>query len=69
MVYTVDGKRLVEQVDISHEGVYGVELRPGDYTVDINHIGIDWSRDVPRKVTIVSGETVHLDIDIDTGIR
>jgi hypothetical protein len=69
MVYTGDGNRLVEQVDISHEGAYRVELRPGAYTVDINHVGIDWSKDVPRKVTIVSRETVHVDIDIDTGIR
>ena len=69
MVYAAEGNRLVEQVDIDHEGAYRVELRPGDYTVDINHIGIDSSADVPRKVTIVSGETVHLDIDIDTGIR
>ncbi|MFC2008728.1 hypothetical protein ACFLUT_01585 [Chloroflexota bacterium] len=69
MVYTGDGRRLLEQVDIDHEGVYRVELQPGDYTIDINRIGIDNSSDVPKEVTITSGETVRLDIDIDTGIR
>lgn len=69
MVLTADGTRLVQQVDIDHDGTYGVELPPGDYVVDINRIGIDHSPDVPREVTIQSGETVRLDIDIDTGIR
>ena len=69
MVYTADGNRLVQQVDIDHDGTYRVELPAGDYLVDINHAGIDHSPDVPTVVTVRSGETVRLDIDIDTGIR
>lgn len=69
MVYTARGNRLMQRVDIGHDGMYRVELPPGDYLVDINHIGIDHSPDVPAEVTIRPGETVRLDIDIDTGIR
>ena len=69
MVYDQSGSRLVVQVDIDGEGGYRVELEPGSYTVDINRIGIDFSKDLPKKVEIVSGGTVRLDIDIDTGIR
>jgi len=69
MVYDKSGKKLVQQVDIDCKGHYQVDLKPSIYTVDINRIGIDRSSEVPRQVEIKSGETVTLDIDIDTGIR
>jgi heat shock protein HslJ len=69
MVYNENGSKLVDVVDLGGEGSYGVELRPGIYTIDINHLGVDRSSDVPKKVEIRRGETVELNIDIDTGIR
>jgi len=69
MVHDAQGRALIAQVDIGNDGMYRVELPPGGYMVDINRIGIDSSADVPMSVQIQSGETVRLDIDIDTGIR
>lgn len=74
MVYIKDRSKVIAQVDIkqidqSAEGFYSIQLQPGTYTVDINRAGIDHSRDVPRQAEIKSGQTVELDIDIDTGIR
>ncbi|MFC1932244.1 hypothetical protein ACFLXU_01255 [Chloroflexota bacterium] len=69
MVYDRSGSKLIEKVDLGHDGYYSVKLKPGVYTIDINHIGIDRSGDVPKTIEIKSGETVKLDIDIDTGIR
>ena len=69
MVYGKSGRNLIQQIDIDSEGRYAAHLRPGTYTVDINHIGIDSSNDVPKQVEIQSGITMRLDIDIDTGIR
>ena len=69
MVYDKSGKNLIKQVDIGGEGRYEAKLKPGTYTIDINHIGIDSSDDVPKQVEIQSGITIRLDIDIDTGIR
>jgi len=74
MVYDEQGKKLMETVDItqigqSAEGRYSIQLKPGDYVVDINKAGIDHSADVPRTVEIKTGQTVTLDISIDTGIR
>ena len=69
MVYAKSGGKLVKKVDLDNNGHYRVELKPGVYTVDINRIGIDSSSDVPKQMTIRAGETVELDIDIDTGIR
>jgi len=74
MVYDHDGSRLVTQVDIecNSEGNYAryrVELQPGTYTIDINHIGVDSSQEVPAHITVEAGITYRLDINIDTGIR
>ena len=72
MVYDERGTTLIEQVDIIPHGDYGyysVELDAGRYTVDINRLGIDHSGDVPAGIEIAPGQTIDLDIDIDTGIR
>lgn len=69
MVYDKSGEKLVEQVDIDCEGRYSVELEPGTYTVDINRVGVDFSKSLPAQVEIESRITTRLDIDIDTGIR
>ncbi|MFC1933330.1 META domain-containing protein [Chloroflexota bacterium] len=67
MVYDKSGKNLIQQIDIDSEGKYVAHLKPGTYTVDINHIGIDSSDDIPKQVEIQSGITIRF--DIDTGIR
>ena len=74
MVYDKDGRKLISQVDIkqinqSNEGFYSVPLKPGIYVVDINRLGIDFGRELPRQIEIKPGQTVELNIDIDTGIR
>jgi len=74
LVYDEEGERLIRQVDITcisadNRAYYQVWLEPGTYLVDINHIGVDSSGDVPAIVEISSGATFKLDIDIDTGIR
>ena len=73
-VYDETGKSLVQTVDIRQidqraTGYYSVQLRPGVYMVDINHVGIDKSADVPKKITLKAGEIVTVNLDIDTGIR
>ncbi len=69
VVYDRGGRRVIEEVDLEDDGHYSVDLKPGIYMVDINRLGIDSSDEVPREVEIRAGETVLLDIDIDTGIR
>jgi hypothetical protein len=74
MVYDDSGKKLVREVAITQvgqtaTGSYAVELAPGTYTIDINHLGIDRAAGLPKEITLAAGQTVTLDIDIDTGIR
>jgi hypothetical protein len=60
---------VVAMVTADPETGYVVSLKPGAYVVDIQHQGVGGSRELPKTVTIRSGETVRLDISIDTGIR
>jgi hypothetical protein len=74
MIYDESGKNLVREVYITQigqgaTGYYTAQLAPGTYTVDINHLGIDKSGNLPQKITVSADETVTIDINIDTGIR
>jgi hypothetical protein len=62
------GEIIANIVPDPHAG-YSVILKPGTYSIDIRHQGIDRSPDLPKNITIRAGETVRLDISIDTGIR
>lgn len=63
------GGTVISTVIADPDTGYQVALKPGTYVVDIPHQGIGGSRELPKTVTIRSGETVRLDISIDTGIR
>jgi len=69
IVYTPDRSSVVITVSLDQKGNYRVALGPGKYVIDINRIGIDSSADVPKEITVESGKTAKLDIQIDTGIR
>ena len=60
---------VVATVTADPETGYSVALRPGTYVIDIQHLGFGGSRELPATVTLHGGETVRLDISIDTGIR
>ena len=74
MIYDESGKKLVREIYITQigqtaAGYYTAQIAPGTYTIDINHLGIDSSGNVPQKITVSADETVTIDINIDTGIR
>jgi hypothetical protein len=65
---TTEGGTFVGSVTADPDTGYSISLRPGTYVVDIRHQGIGGSN-LPGTVTIHAGETVRLDVSIDTGIR
>jgi hypothetical protein len=69
VIYAQDGQTEVTRVQIDGQGNYQVELRVCTYVVDINHVGIDTAKELPKTVEIVAGQVTRLDVDIDTGIR
>jgi hypothetical protein len=69
IMITTEGGTFIRSVTADPDSGYSVALEPGTYVVDIRHQGIGGSGDLPKTVTIHPGETVRLDISIDTGIR
>lgn len=69
LIYNSSGTKLIAEAAIDCNGHYRVELKSGGYTVDINHDGFGHISGVPEKIELKSGQTVELNIDIDTGIR
>ena len=64
-----DGKKEITQVTVNRNGNYRIELPPGDYILDVQGPESKPARAKPRPFTVVSNQTVHVDMDIDTGIR
>ena len=62
------GAVIAEAVPDPYTG-YSFVLKPGTYVVDLRHQGIDRSQELPKTVSIHKGETMRLDIFIDTRIR
>jgi hypothetical protein len=69
LVYDSRQSKLLYTVSLDDNGNYRIELEPGTYVVDINHVGIDRSSEVPKTIEIEPGITVVLNISIDTGLR
>ena len=69
IIYKEDSSTVVGTLDINGNHIYKTNLVPGHYVIDINHLGIDHSGDVPKAIAIAADEVIQLDIDIDTGIR
>ena len=69
LVYSSNRTAVIKELALDQAGRYGTELEEGTYIVDINHVGIDSSRDVPTTIHIERNRTITLNIAIDTGIR
>ena len=67
VVLTRDGKKEITRVTPDQHGNYRIELPPGDYILDVEaEIA---KRPKPRPFTVVSKQTVRVDMSVDTGIR
>ena len=51
------------------DGNYRVALPPGDYVLDAKGRAPGHVRATPVRFSVVSNQTVHVDFDLDTGIR
>ena len=69
IVLSQDRKTEVTRVTADGNGNYRVELPPGDYLLDVQRRPRGRVRATPQPFTVVSGQTVRVDMDIDTGVR
>ena len=64
-----DGKKQIAEITADENGNYRVSLPPGDYVLDMERRGRGLLRAKPQSFTVVSNQTVHVDMSIDTGVR
>lgn len=70
IILSHDGKKEIARVTADENGNYRVALPPGDYILDVQgrppkgHV-----RAKPQPFTVASNQTVHVDMNIDTGVR
>jgi hypothetical protein len=69
VVLSSDGKQQVAVTTADSQGNYRVELPPGSYVLDVQDRVRKHVRAKPAAFTVASGETVHLNMQMDTGIR
>jgi hypothetical protein len=69
IVLSQDRKTEISRVTVDGNGDYRVELPPGDYVLDVQRRPRGRVRATPRPFRVVSGQTVRVDMDVDTGVR
>jgi hypothetical protein len=67
-IFKADGKTEIAQFTPDSQGKFRQSLAPGRYVLDIGR-GRMTKANLPQTITIVSDQTVRVDINIDTGIR
>ena len=63
------GEKEIASVTADGDGNYRAALPPGDYILDAEGRTRAHVRAKPQPFTMVSNQTVHMDIAVDTGVR
>ena len=69
IVLSRDEKTEIARVTADETGNYRVGLPPGDYVLDIQDRRRRHVRATPQTFTVVANQIVHVDMNVDTGIR
>ena len=69
IILSRDGKQEIARVTAEENGTYCVTLPPGDYILDVQGRRPGGVRAKPQPFTVVSNQTVRVDMNVDTGIR
>jgi len=62
-------KKEITRVTADRNGNYRVLLPPGDYVLDVEGRARKHVRAKPQLFTVVSNQTVRVDMDLDMGVR
>ena len=69
IILSQGGKKEIVRVTADENGNYRTALPPGDYVLDVQGRARGHVRARSQRFTVVSNQTVHVDMDIDTGVR
>ena len=67
LVLSRDGQKEVARVTADSNGNYRAELPPGDYILDVQGRTRGHVRAKPQRFTVVSNQTIRVNMDIDLG--
>jgi hypothetical protein len=63
------GEKQIARITADADGNYRIELPPGNYILDVQGRDRGHVRANPQPFTVTSNQTVHVDMDIDAGVR
>jgi hypothetical protein len=69
IILSEGGKKEIARVTADGNGNYRTALPPGEYVLDVKGRARGHVRARQQRFTIFSNQTVHIDMDIDTGVR
>jgi hypothetical protein len=69
VVLSKDGKTEVSQILPDSEGRFHVDLPAGDYVLNLKQHGRGRLRAEARPFTIVAGQTVHVDMTVESAVE
>jgi len=69
VIYSEDPKRVVARLPLTGTGNYECSLAPGSYIVDMKLKIPERSSELPKHIQLKEGETVALNININTGMQ
>jgi hypothetical protein len=69
IIMSQGGEKEIARVTADGNGNYRTALPPGDYVLDVQGRARGHVRAKPKRFTVVSNQTVRVDMDIDTGVR
>ena len=69
IILSQDEKKEIGRVTADGNGNFRTALSPGDYVLDAQGRARGHVRAKPQRFTVVSNQTVRVDMDIDTGVR
>ena len=69
IILSQDEKKEIARVIPDGKGLYRAALPPGDYVLDVKGRARGHVRAKSQRFTVVSNQTVRVDMNIDTGVR
>jgi hypothetical protein len=66
LILSGDGRKEIARITADTNGNYRAVLSPGDYVLDVQGRARKHARWKPKPFTVVSNQTVRVDMDIDT---
>jgi hypothetical protein len=69
IILSKDRQKEIARVAPDRDGNYRVSLPTGEYVLDVQGRRPGGVRATPQPFSVVSGQTVRVDMDVDTGVR